>query len=251
MAPEVSLLFRGFMRSLKMPFNLACYTTVGLLVLLAFFSADIWLAAAFHGAGFILLFFVKITSDNAKNDWQAESYGAALIAVMALVSWGPLLLGGDPKPVPALGDLYVTSGLLKKGAGGNRYIIKDDGKSLKIICADKHGKGPDNWCLYPHEKPYLGKAVTVYHSKPFKISNSVAHFYEMRSGDVIIVEHSQIASHIRDQIPHSKKMNLNFSIFLTIWSIYSGFVTFFYRRKAICNPIGFTARRVDGSFVND
>ena len=231
------------MRSLKVPCNLACYTAIGLLVLLGFFSADIWSAAAFHGAGFVLLFFVKVSSDNAEEkNWQAESYGSVFIALMALVSWAPLLLAGNPKPVPALSDLYVTSGLLKKGAGGNRYIIKDDGKSLKIICADKHGKGPDNWCLYPHEKPYLGKEVTVYHSKPFKVSNSVAHFYEMRSGDAIIVEHSQIVSHIRDQIPRSKGMNLNFSVFLTTWSIYSGFIAFLYRRKALSNPIRSTAQ---------
>jgi len=119
---------------------------------------------------------------------------------------------------PAFDSLIQSTGVLKRGVGGERYIIRAGGRSLTIACADHYGRGANNWCLYEKDDPWIGRTVTVFHLPVHRTVTEKASYYELRAGEERIVRYEDIAGHKRRQSQMGIDQIVPFSIMLfTSW----------------------------------
>lgn len=207
------------------------YFVIGVLFLLGYMSGQGWFTFSIFSIAFVLIYFVRWKSGEAEDtDWRIYIPVAFFLWAIAGAIWLPSFFAIDELHIPDLPELSTTKGRLKK-SGGKRYILLGDGSSLRIVCADHDGKGADNWCLYPHEAPYIDKSVTVFHGPPSKISSVSVAYYELRAGKTVVVDYDDVTGHLRGRAPQAKQSSNSLAIFLTVYAIYST-ICLFIRRRA-------------------
>lgn len=217
------------MRSLLLVLRIALLGMLAFLFSVAGgFSSDIRLAVALYLISFLCVFYLRRTLPKKPvTDWRAEAFTVGFIAIFPLIAWG--IVGwvsiassghSTAQNAPPFEALQKTTGILKKGFGGNRYLVRQDKTTLRLICADKTTRGPDNWCLYGKEHPYLDKEVTVFHTRPSRTSNDFAFFYELRSGNKIVVPYTTTMSNLTEHKTVSAEHSLNLPVWLTFFWLY-------------------------------
>lgn len=189
--------FLMVLRIIMLSILAAILTVIGIFISHRSTTNFVW-AVMLWVAAFVCVFFIRrALPQKPSMGWKAEAIGIGVFALFAIGAW----LGEwwdysvtTRVDYPTFQSLHKTTGVLKKGSGGVRYLTMADRSTLRLVCAamppHRRKGGPrDNWCLYGNDEPYLDQVVTVFHTVPFKVSSMRAHFYEIRSGNSVLISY--------------------------------------------------------------
>jgi len=192
----------GMKRLLRGLIGVLCALFGGLLGVVALSGGIFQAVIAGLLASFFFHHFIRLVRLAGDRRFDPLEIPARYVALAGLLPVGLWLWVERVPPVvwqpPQFSQLVVSTGILKQGLKGDRYLLKPTGTSLQLLCADGIGRGSLAYCLTGHDAPYLGKVITVWHTAPFRIGTEKAHVFEARANTVRFVRYEQVVAHIRE-----------------------------------------------------
>ncbi|MBX9884795.1 MAG: hypothetical protein K2X68_07460 [Novosphingobium sp.] len=133
-------------------------------------------------------------------------------------------------PITRFDNLEASTGVLKKGVGGDISLAKEDGTSMSLLCRNNAGRYRTQTCLSDIPEQAYDKEVTVYHDHEYKFVNTKAFFYEIRYNGMAVVKYNDVVKSIESRRRSDERTNTDLSVMLFVSSICSIMYVWFRRR---------------------
>lgn len=123
---------------------------------------------------------------------RADLTAFAVVIIVLGLLWWAMWPTGDRWTPASRSELVQTTGELRT-AGGKKFYLYTNGRTLKLVCPiGLGGRGPSFWCFPDSLRDWVGKTVTVSHSERRGVIK-VAPVYEIHAATQVLVRYDEIA----------------------------------------------------------
>lgn len=201
---------------------------LGAILLLLGLMAGGWQSAPFVIGVWVTAYFIENRiHDPALDSWKPYLSLPLLFILLLFIGF---VTQADAPPIKKFDNLEASTGVLKKGVGGDISLAKEDGTSMSLLCGDNAGRYRTQTCLSQIPEQAYGKEVTVYHDHEYKFVSTKPFFYEIMHNNIALVKYNDVVKNIENRRRSHERTNANLSVMLFVSSICSVIYVWFRRR---------------------